>query len=133
MYLDRSKSNEAAHVAEELFQDEAYELERNCMVVQDTVEQGVFTLDQALKGYKVSMSDYTDFLARKGTNDITDKVQGQSAQVTHTVLLEVVAKMVLENFNPGDFSRVLNNARRIKKQTEAAYQTKEILNTRTKA
>ena len=133
MYLDRSKSNEAAHVAEELFQDEVYELERQCMVVQDTVEQGVFTLDQALKGYKVSMNAYTDFLARTRTNDITDKVQGESAQVTHTVFLEVVAKMVAQNFNAGDFSRGLSNVRRSRKRSDAAHQKKEKVNTRTKS
>jgi len=69
---------EEAHIGEELFDDLSYELERQCMVVQSTVEKGIFSLERALKSYKVQKEDYDNFLAKQQYEILQKSIYGSS-------------------------------------------------------
>jgi len=64
MFPDKSKFKESAYIGEELFRNEADEKEHQCMIVHKTVNDGVFTLEEALKAYEVSPEDYKGYLTK---------------------------------------------------------------------
>lgn len=66
MYMDRFKDlREDASIGNELLRDSPLtEVERNCIIIDQAVRDGDFTLEDALKIYSVTMEDYAQFLAR---------------------------------------------------------------------
>jgi len=102
MLAVKSKYIEEAHIGEELFQDKAYELERQCMTVQNTVQRKVFSLAEALEAYGVSNEDFENYLAKT----ITEKYLNT---ITPKMYLRVVKKKFhhgLGNEHPKEVARV---------------------------
>lgn len=64
MYPEHQHFKEAAHIGEELFDDEFYELERNCQSIKRGLDGKVFTLEDGLKAYNVSREKYEEFFGR---------------------------------------------------------------------
>lgn len=66
MLSDKSNSwKEEAHVGQELLDsDPLSEMDRKCLTIRQVVQDGDFTLDDALALYQVSKSDYENFIVR---------------------------------------------------------------------
>ena len=64
MLTDRENYKEEGYIGEELFQNPAYELERQCMTVESTVKRKIFTLPEALELYEVSEEQFENYLAK---------------------------------------------------------------------
>lgn len=55
--------NESAHIGDELLNSSNLtELDRKCLTILQTVNDGDFTLEEALNLYQVSVSDFSHFL-----------------------------------------------------------------------
>src|SRR5579863_9847631 len=67
MYSDRKYHGDAGSVGEELLTD-IPELEQKLQVVDKAVNEGYFSLDQALSLYKVSELEYLAYLLLKNRN-----------------------------------------------------------------
>ena len=55
---------EAAYIGEELFDNAAYELERQCASVRHAEERKLMSREQALEIFEVSPDQYTEYLAK---------------------------------------------------------------------
>lgn len=59
-----NKKNEEAYIGQEMLNSSFLsETERRCVTIRQTVKDGDFTLEEALSLYKVSRSDYDNFIA----------------------------------------------------------------------
>lgn len=78
MYQDKINSiGEHYSVAEELL-DTVPELEQKCRAVEKSVEEGYFTLPEALRNYKVSEIEYMPYFLQRNTPKLKkDKKQEQ--------------------------------------------------------
>ena len=65
MLLDRNKYQEPGYIGEELFSDPEKDHMHKCMVVEQTIADGDFTLDEALEAYMISKVEYEKYLGRK--------------------------------------------------------------------
>jgi hypothetical protein len=61
MKLDKTNLGESGYAGEELLQGTS-ELKRKCYCVKKTVDEDIFTLEQALEAYQVSKEDYLKYL-----------------------------------------------------------------------
>lgn len=62
MYFDKTKLCEAGYNGEELLHDSGIsELKRKCFVIKEVVEEGCFTLEEALKAYEVSKEEFDKY------------------------------------------------------------------------
>ena len=58
MLLDRNKHQESAYIGEELFSNPEKERMHKCMVVEQAIADGDFSLDEASEAYIVSKEEY---------------------------------------------------------------------------
>jgi hypothetical protein len=70
MLLDRNKYQESGYIGEELFSDPEKDRMHKCMVVEQTIADGDFTLDEALEAYVVSKAEYEAYVTRKIKSNI---------------------------------------------------------------
>ena len=72
MFSDKSHTmKEEAHVGQELLEsDPLSEMDRKCFTVKQVVQDGDFTLDEALALYQVSKSDYENFIVRSIVGEV---------------------------------------------------------------
>jgi hypothetical protein len=58
-----NKMKEEAHIGQEMLDSSSLsETERKCVTIRQTVKDGDFTLEEALLLYRVSRSDYDNFI-----------------------------------------------------------------------
>jgi len=74
MFPDNEQFKEATHIGEELFDDQAYELDRRCRSVQRGVERNLFARETALKSYGVTRQQYEDYLSRNLTEHLQSSI-----------------------------------------------------------
>lgn len=92
MYQDKIKSiAEHFSVAEELL-NEVPELEQKCRAVEKSVNDGYFTLNEALHNYKVSEIEYVPYLLLRNYMELK-KVNKQN-QLFNTI------KTIISIYNP---------------------------------
>lgn len=92
---------EEAYIGEELL-TLGSELERKCMVVKQSVQDGDFSLAEALELYKVSQEDYEKFVAKNVVQEIQISLSGVTAIVNIAATVDVLAKMVGAIFGNAD-------------------------------
>lgn len=63
MFSIKSIPTESGYIADELRQ-QITELDRKCLVIKQTLQDEDFTLEEALKLYEVSRSDYKSFFVK---------------------------------------------------------------------
>lgn len=63
MFTDRINMTEAGNIGEELMKDNPLtELDRKCLVVRQVVQEGDFSLEDALNLYQLSRIDFEKFI-----------------------------------------------------------------------
>lgn len=92
---------EEAYIGEELLEPGS-ELERKCLVVKQTVQDGDFSLTEALELYKISQEDYEKFIATNAVQEIQISLTGVTATLKMAVTVDVMAKMVRAMFGNTD-------------------------------
>lgn len=65
MMKSNKQTGDSGQIAEELLATGMPKTERRCYSIKETVKDGVFTLEKALKAYEVSAEDYKLFLEGK--------------------------------------------------------------------
>lgn len=103
MLLDRKKYNEFGFIGEELFSDPEKDRLHKCMVAEQAIAEGDFTLDEALEAYEITQEAYENYVADKSNSNIFISLSGNSypyssikATFVNSSYLEIFAKM-LEN------------------------------------
>jgi hypothetical protein len=105
MLLDRTKYKEAAHIGEELFQDAAYELERQCMTVESVVKRKILSLPEALEAYEVTKEEFENYLAKNiSENFLTLYVTGEN--IDRKMYLHVMSKAFQQVMGPHHKTKV---------------------------
>lgn len=94
MFPDHEKFKEAAHIGEELFNDESSELERNCQCIQRGLEQKLFTMEAGLKAYGVTIKEYEQYLGKDLANLLSAYVATNEALINDSIFIHVISYMV---------------------------------------
>jgi hypothetical protein len=104
MLLDRNKYTEPGYIGEELFSDPEKDRMHKCMVVEQTIADGDFSLDEALEAYVVSKEEYETYVAHKTNSNIFSSLSGslRSSSVwtfsyASSMYFDVVIKMLNES------------------------------------
>jgi hypothetical protein len=99
MFHNTKDFRESAHIAEELFQNKEYELERQCMTVQSVIKKGICSMEDALSAYQVKKSDYYKYLGKAESSEIRQSI-GSSIDISSTtVLVEVFLGIISETWS----------------------------------
>jgi hypothetical protein len=103
--LDRNKYTESAYIGEELFGDPERERLRKCMVVEQTITDGDFSLDEALEAYQVDKEEYEEFVAKKSNFNIKVSISGTTPMFDATptyfdIFIKMINDSVEEKFRP---------------------------------
>ncbi len=101
MLLDRKKYSEFGYIGEELFSDSEDDRLHKCMVAEQTVADGDFSLNEALEAYQLTKAEYEDYIAQKFNNNIFISLSGSVDRNTKNTAIsampgyiEVFAKML---------------------------------------
>jgi ferritin-like metal-binding protein YciE len=70
MLTRNNNFREEAYAGDELHSNDRKKLERRCMLIEQTVQDGTFTLQQALIAYKISIEDYKKYRLEKTEEEI---------------------------------------------------------------
>lgn len=75
MLPGKSIPTESAHIAEELLADSPLsEMDRKCMVVRQSIQDGDYTLEEAMEIYEMNTADYLNFLSKDAANNLQQAV-----------------------------------------------------------
>lgn len=95
MLLDRKKYTEAAHIGQEFFENKAYELERQCMAVQSSVQRKILSFPEALEAYCVSKEQFGNYLVKSIRQDVFTTLS-KDGMVDVTMYLDILKKLFHE-------------------------------------
>src|SRR6185437_8538452 len=95
MLRDRKGYTEAAHIGEEFFQNNAYELERQCMMVQSAVQRKILTFPEALSTYGVTKEQFGNFLVKSIRENVFTTLSNDG-MVDLTMYLDILKKLFHE-------------------------------------
>lgn len=104
MFPDKSILTESSYVAEELLQTaNLSELDRKCLVIIQTVQDGDFSISEALELYGVSKTDFDHFLAKSMVEQLQSFFSQDQSQKFRTLsLLEIFQEMYKTFFSSID-------------------------------
>jgi hypothetical protein len=121
MLTDNQKYKEEGFIGDEIFQTREQETAHLCRIVQSTVERKVFTLDEALAAYEVSLKDYELYLAKNFYNELQGTSNGLSdtdSALTYIHVTMNFLNMRFEHDHSKDFEKVFTELSRISKKIE---------------
>lgn len=102
MFSIKSIPTEASYIADELSRD-VTDLDRKCLVIKQTLQDGDFTLSEALKSYEVSRSDYESFFAKNIIEELHLTFPlNQSPKLQAAFTIEVIASIYKDLFSSVD-------------------------------
>jgi hypothetical protein len=124
--LDRNKYTESAYIGEELFGDPVRERLHKCMVVEQTIADGDFSLEEALEAYQVGKEEYEEFVAKKSNFNIRASISGTTSMIYATptyfdIFIKMIDDSVEEKFRQvlhQRLQRVKNELQHISKDIE---------------
>jgi hypothetical protein len=94
MHLDKSILKEEAYTGEELLQDGGFSpLDRKCLVIRQTVTDGVFTLEEALVAYGVTEEDFNKYLTKHLVSELNVFLSHSSSLHAVTFSITVIGEM----------------------------------------
>jgi hypothetical protein len=93
MFLDKSSLTESGYIAEDLLDGKLEDLSRKCFVIRQTIHDGDFTLEEALKLYQVSEDDYKKFLAKNFIAELRASFDPVSKKLNMIYSIEVFAEV----------------------------------------
>ena len=93
MLVGNNNFREGAHIGEEMLGNIDLEMDSKCMSVESTVGDGVFTLEKALKLYKVPKETYFAYVAKNHAATINTQLKSDSQKDEIIFTLNVMEKM----------------------------------------
>lgn len=104
MFSNKSLPTEAGYIGNELIQDQQLsDLDRKCLVIKQTLQDGDFTLDEALRLYEVSKTEFESFIAKKIIGELNSNFsQWQSSRAQALFTIEVLASIYKNLFSAVD-------------------------------
>jgi hypothetical protein len=87
MLADKKNTGDAGYIAEEIMSDPELAMRSKCLSVYGTVTEKVFSLEKALKVYKVPYDTYITFVAKKQAEEMED--QGKSDSKKEEILFKI--------------------------------------------
>jgi hypothetical protein len=111
MLADNKNFREAAHVGDEIMNDQVLALRSKCLSVYETVTDKTFTLEKALKLYNVPYETYIEFAALKQAEEMEDQARSDSKAGEITFKIDVMEKLFEYSFpamKKEQFDKVLN-------------------------
>ena len=99
MLVDNKNFREAEHIGEDLLQQADLAMNSRCRSVERTLADGVFTLEKALKLYKVPEETYYTFVAKKHAAKIDSEVSTDSAKERYIATMNIFEKMISISFS----------------------------------
>lgn len=104
MFSPKSIPTESGYIADELIKaQQLTDLDRKCLVVKQTIQDGDFTLQEALKLYEVSKSEYESFFAKNIIAELHATFASmQSAKFQAVFTIEVIASIYEKLFSSLD-------------------------------
>jgi hypothetical protein len=103
MLLERNKYREFGFIGDELPSDPGKEHLHKCMVAEQTIAAGDFSLDEALEAYGLTKEEYESYVADKSNANIFTSLSGNTSDYFMVKMIfstpsyfEIFAKM-LEN------------------------------------
>jgi hypothetical protein len=78
MLEKRNKRGEAGWIAEEIFEDPAFNLRSRCLAIDDQIANGVLNLEDALEVYEVSLEEYVTFFFEEQNAQTEARFHGKS-------------------------------------------------------
>ena len=104
MFSSKSIPTEAAYIGDELLQIQGFsDLDRKCIVIKQTLQDGDFTLEEALSLYEVSKTDFELYIAKiiiAELNSTFLPLQSPKLQAVYTI--EVIASVYKSLFSDVD-------------------------------
>ena len=111
MLVDNKNFREAEHIGEELLNQADLAMDSKCRSVERTLADGVFTLEKALKLYKVPKETYYTFVAKKHTAKIDAEVSTDSVKERYISTINILEKMIYISFSSvmdiSEFEKIL--------------------------
>lgn len=104
MFSNKSLPTEAGYIGDELIHDQHLsDLERKCLIIKRTLQDGDFTLDEALSLYEVSKTEFESFIAKKIIGELNfNPSQMQSSKTQALFTIEVLASIYKDLFSAVD-------------------------------
>jgi hypothetical protein len=99
MLVDNNNFREAEHIGEDLLQQADLAMNSRCRSVERTLADGVFTLEKALKLYKVPEETYYTFVAKKHAAKIDSEVSTDSVKERYISTINIFEKMIHISFS----------------------------------
>lgn len=92
MYSDKfNKVREAAHIGEELLQSSPLsDVDRKCLVIKQCMQDGDFTLKEALELYQVSPEEFARFLSNEFLAELGLSVPGNQKLKVDIILSTIM-------------------------------------------
>lgn len=78
MLLDRKKFSGFGDIDHDLIQSSEKELLHKCMVAEQSISDGDFSLDEALEAYALSKEQYDSYIAKKSRSSIFLSLSGST-------------------------------------------------------
>jgi|GEM_PF-1350607 len=98
MLLDRKKYSEFGFAGDELFTDPEKDRMHKCLVAEQTIAEGDFSLEEALQAYELTREEYESYVAKKSNVNIFVSLSGNTATYPGTFsnpsYFEIFAKMI---------------------------------------
>lgn len=117
---------ESAHVGEELLGGARGDLYRKCWVAKQSLQDGLFSLDEALENIGISREQYEEFIAQNTVKEIQVSLSGAPPKDVAVVAIHIMSSMTKSLFvewagKTADIIRVLNQlSDEIKKEKDSS-------------
>jgi hypothetical protein len=94
MLADNKNFREAAHIGQEIMGEPGALMRGKFSSVYDTVTKGIFTLDRALKLYKMPYDVYVALVAKKHAEEIEDQGKYDTKKQEMIFKLDIYEKLL---------------------------------------
>lgn len=122
MLVDNKNFREAEHIGDEMLNHADLALDSKCRSVERTLADGVFTLDKALKLYKVPKETYFTYVAKKHAQKIDSEVSSASVKEHYISTISIFEKMVSISFasvmDISEFAKILADFKNVSTEVE---------------
>ncbi len=126
MLLDRKKYSEFGYLNDDLSGDAQKDLLHKCMVVEQSIADGDFPLEEALQAYQLTGEDYENYIARISNDHIFLSLSGNTStpsnsfglKYTIPMYIDIVAKMLDSSFDQQFHEQFGGQIEKIKEELE---------------
>jgi len=122
MLVDNKNFREAEHIGDDMLNQADLAMDSKCRSVERTLADGVFTLEKALKLYKVPKETYLTFVAKKHAAKIDTEVNTESVKDRYFSTINIFEKMIYISFSSvidiSAFEKVFADFRKVSAEVE---------------